>query len=305
MTAATLRHHLEYIAVRLALCQMQELPVPSALAVTEGTGSLAYRLLKGRSRTGRDNLAAAFPEKSPAEIDALLRDVYRNLARTASEMFLLRRRVRPSNWREYAEIEGLENAVEAFLPGKGCILVTGHFGNWEFLGHVLPYIGIRSKALARPLDNPLLDGYILGVRESGLQRILLKQGSGGEVERTLARGGFVSMLVDQDAGNRGAFVPFFGRLASTWRSAAVLSMQTGAPILPGCCVRTGEPLKFRVFVGRPVWPDAAADVSAETLRITADFTGQLESWIRRYPEQYLWLHRRWKSVPGARSLVAR
>ena len=146
--------------------------------------------------------------------------MYRNLSRTAAEMFLLRRRVRPSNWREYAEIEGLENAVEAFLPGKGCILVTGHFGNWEFLGHVLPYIGIRSKALARPLDNPLLDRYILGVRESGLQRILLKQGSGGEVERTLARGGFVSILVDQDAGNRGAFVPFFGRLASTWRSAA-------------------------------------------------------------------------------------
>jgi KDO2-lipid IV(A) lauroyltransferase len=300
---ANVRHQVEYLAVRLAVCQLCELPVRASLALAEGMGLLAYHVLGRRRRAGRENLAAAFPEKSPCEIDSLLRSVYRNLFRTIAEIFQLRRRARPCNWRDFVEIDGLDRAIDVLTQGRGCILVTGHLGNWEFLGHVLSHIGIRSRVLARPLDNPLLDRYILGVRESGLQRIVLKRGSGDLVEKTLAEGGFVSILVDQDAGRKGVFVPFFGRPASTWRSTALLSQTTGAPILPGCCVRTGGPLKFRVIVGRPIYPDAAADVSAETLRITADFTGQLESWIRQRPEQYLWLHRRWKTAPAARSLV--
>ncbi len=244
------------------------------------------------------------PEKSPAEVDALLREVYRNLFRTVAEIFLLRRRVRASNWREYVEVENIDAAVDVLTRGRGCTMVTGHLGNWEFLGHVLSHIGIESRVLARALDNPLLDRYILGVRESGLQRIVLKRGSGAVVEEALARGEFVSILVDQDAGRKGAFVPFFGRPASTWRSPALLSQKTGAPILPGCCVRTGKGLEFKVIVGEPVEPDpAATDVSAETLRITAAFTAQLEGWVRAYPEQYLWLHRRWKTSPGRRSLT--
>ena len=304
MTQASIKQHIEYLAVRLAICQLCELPVRASLGLADGMGLLAFRLLGRRSRTGRENLSAAFPGKSPGEIDALLADVYRNLFRMIAEIFLLRRRVRPSNWRDFVEIDGIDRAVDVLVRGRGCIMVTGHLGNWEFLGHVLSHIGIQSRVLARPLDNPLLDRYILGVRESGLQRIVLKQGSGGLVEKTLAEGGFVSILVDQDAGRKGVFVPFFGRQASTWRSTALLSQKTGAPVLPGCCVRTGDPLRFRVLVGRPVYPDPeASDVSAETLRITADFTRQLEGWIRQYPEQYLWLHRRWKTVPAARSLV--
>jgi KDO2-lipid IV(A) lauroyltransferase len=158
--------------------------------------------------------------------------------------------------------------------------------------------------LARPLDNPLINDFVLGVRESGLQTIILKEGAGTAVEATLAGGGFVSILADQDAGNRGAFVPFFGRLASTWRTPAIVSMKTGAPILPGCCVRLGRKLRFRIIVGEPIYPRADADVNSETLRMTREFTRQLEGWVRDYPEQYMWLHRRWKSVPGPRSLVS-
>lgn len=304
MSTVTLRHWSEYIAARLAICQLQELPVGAGLRLAEGTGAFAYHVLKGRSRTGRENIARAFPEYSPAEVEKLLKDVYRNLFRTGAEVFYLRKLVRPSTWRRFVEIVNVESAIEVFIAGRGCILVTGHLGNWEFLGHVLPFIGIHAKALARPLDNPLLDRYILGVRESGLQRILDKKGSGTQVERTLAEGGFVSILVDQDAGNRGAFVPFFNRPASTWRSTAVLAMKTGAPILPGCCVRTGKGLAFRAIVGRPIYADPTADATAETLRITADFTKQIENWVREYPQQYLWLHRRWKSVPGPRSIIA-
>ena len=268
-------------------------------------GRIAHRVLKGRSRTGRENLAAAFPLKSAEEIEELLEEVYGNLFRTAAEILYLRRIIGPETWRNFVEIEGVESAIDVVLEGRGGILVTGHLGNWELLGHVMPYLGLESQALARSLDNPLLDRYLLGVRESGQQRIILKRGSGALVEKRVAEGGFVSILVDQDAGRKGAFVPFFGRLASTWRTPALLSMKTGAPILPGCCVRLGRKPRYRIIVGRPVYPDMdVGDVTAETLRITSDFTSQIEAWVREYPEQYLWLHRRWKSVPGKRSMTA-
>ncbi len=305
MTGVSVRHRLEYAAVRLAACELLQLPLDAALSTAQWTGRIAYRVLAGRSRTGRENLAAAYPRKSAGEIEALLEEVYCNLFRTVAEVLYLRRIVGPGTWRNLVEIEGAERALGVCVEGKGGILVTGHLGNWELLGHVMPYIGLESQALARPLDNPLLDRYILGVRESGLQRIVLKRGSGALVEKTVSDGGFVSILVDQDAGRKGAFVPFFGRLASTWRTPALLSMKTGAPILPGCCVRLGRKPRYRIIVGRPIYPDAdTSDVTAETLRITSDFTSQLEAWVREYPEQYLWLHRRWKSVPGKRSMTA-
>lgn len=298
------RHAVEYAALRLTSCELVQLPPAAGLRITEWVGDLAFRLLAGRARVGRANLAQAYPDKSAEEIAALLADVFRNLFRTAGEVLYCRRLVRADNWRDSVEIQNADSALSVYLGGRGGILVGGHLGNWELLGHVLPYIGMRSQVLVRPLDNPLLNDFVLGVRESGLQTIILKEGAGSAVERTLAGGGFVSLLVDQDAGNRGAFVPFFGRLASTWRTPAIMSMKTGAPILPGCCVRLGTSLRFRIMVGEPIYPRVDTDVNNETLRITAEFTRQIEAWVREYPEQYMWLHRRWKSVPGPRSLAA-
>ena len=302
MREASLRERAEYLAFRLAAAELMKLPPRAAWRIAESAGLLAYRLLRRRTRIGRENIARAFPEKTPPEVDWLLREVYRSMFRLAGEVFYLRRLVRRSNWPDYIELDGAERALNVYIEGRGGILVSGHLGNWELLGHVLPLIGLEAHAMARPLDNPLLERYILGVRESGMRGIIMKRGSGAAVERILAAGGFVSLLVDQDAGRKGAFVPFLGRPASTWRSPALLSMKTGAPILPGCCVRKPGG-GFLVHVGEAVYPREGDDVGAETLRITAGFTRQIEAWVRRYPEQYLWLHRRWKTDPGPRSLV--
>lgn len=304
MRDVSFRHRLEYLALRLAECELLQLSPGRALRFAEGFGALAYRLLEGRSRTGRENLQQAFPESSPGEIDVLLKEVYANLFRLAAEIFLTRRLIRHYNWKDYVQVENGEFALDVYLEGRGGILVSGHLGNWELLGHAIEYLGLRSEVMVRPLDNPLIDRYILGLRAPGGARTILKRGSGARVEELLAKGGFLSLLVDQDAGTKGAFVPFMGRLASTWRSPALLSMMTGAPVVPGCCVRVGKGLEFKVLVGEPVYPRDTADVSSETLRITQGFTRQLEGWVREYPEQYLWLHRRWKSAPGRGSLVA-
>jgi len=303
VSPATLRDRAEYLAVRAGAAELLKLPPAAAARVMEALGGLAFHVLRRRTRIGRENLRAAFPQKAPEEIEELLSEVYRNLFRLAGEIFYMRRLLRESNWRRFITVENGERALEVTVAGRGGILVSGHLGNWELLGQALPYIGLPPRSLARPLDNPLLERYILGLRQSGEQRIILKAGAGAEIERILEGGGFVSLLVDQDAGHKGAFVPFMGRLASTWRTPAILSQRTGAPILPGCCVREGRRLRFRVLVGRPIRPRAGADPGEETLRITGEFTAQLEEWVRAHPEQYLWLHRRWKSRPGERALV--
>ncbi len=304
MREASLRDKVEYFAFRAATAELMKLPPEAAYRVAEAAGLLAYRLLKRRTTTARENIASAFPEKSPDCIETLLKDVYKNVFRLAGEVFYLRRLVRGDNWRDYIELDGASRALDIYMKGRGGILVSGHLGNWELLGHALGYMGLPANVLARPLDNPLIERYILGVREIGMQSIIVKRGSGALVERILREGGFVSLLFDQDAGSRGAFVPFMGRLASTWRSPALLSMRTGSPVLPGCCVRRKDGT-FLLHVGQPVYPVDTKDVSAETLRITSEVTRQLEEWVRCYPEQYLWLHRRWKSRPGVRSLVMR
>ncbi len=306
MTQVSLSHRLEYLAFRLVTSELLKLPLGAALRVAEGAGALGFRFLKGRTRVGRENLSAAFPELSPGEIDSLLLATYRNTFRLAGEVLYLRRIITRHTWRRHIELEGLEKSLDGCIRGRGGILLTGHLGNWELLSRVLPFAGMTCAVVARPLDNPLLERYILGVREETNQRVIVKRGSGAEIEHILSEGGFVGILPDQDAGRKGAFVPFLGRLASTWRSPALLSMKTGAPIIPGCCVRVGKPARFRVIVGEPIYPNPdATDVSAETLRITCAFTATLERWVRRYPEQYLWLHRRWKSRPNEKSLVAR
>ena len=303
MTEVSLKHRLEYAALRMAVMELLQLPLPAGCAIARAAGGLAYRLLGERTRIGRENLRAAFPERSPEEIERLLESVYRNLMQTAAEILYFRRMVNRSTWRRYVELENPRVVLDIALRARGGILVGAHLGNWELLGHVMPYIGLKSQVLARPMDNPLVDDFVLGVRETGLQRITLKRGAGAEIEKTLSEGGFISILVDQDAGRKGAFVPFFGRPASTWRTPAILAMKTGAAILPGCCVRVEGTGRFRIIAGEPIYADPEADVTGETLRITAAFTRQLENWVRRYPAQYLWLHRRWKSVPGPRSIA--
>jgi KDO2-lipid IV(A) lauroyltransferase len=305
VTPVSLKHYVEYAAFRSAAAQLLNLPPRAAFRVAERAGGLAYHVLKRRTNAARDNIVAAYPRASSEEVEALLRRTYHNLFRLAAEVLYFRRTIGSHNWRDMIEVENWERALDVYLEGRGAILASAHLGNWELLGKVLPFAGVPNFVLVRPLDNPLLEEYLLGIRESGLQSIVLKRGAGARLEEVLQRGGFISLLVDQDAGRKGAFVEFMGRPASTWRSPALLSMKTGAPVLAGCCVRIDGGERFRVLVSDPIFPRSDADVSEETLRITRTVTRVIEDWVRRYPDQYLWHHRRWKTKPGRRSLRAK
>lgn len=298
---------LVYLAVRLVVCLVQSLPWEWAEAFTDTLAWLAYRVDRRHRRVAEDNLARAFPVLGLAARDRLVRDVYRHCCRVVVEMTLLPRKLRATTVesRVYCpNAADYERALALVESGRPIILVTGHFGNWEVLSYALGLAGYRGAVIARPLDNPWLNQFLRRFRASTGQRILAKDGDYPEIQATLARGEGLGVLVDQDAGQRGLFVDFFGRPASTYKAIALLSLEYRAPILVLGAARTATPFRYRIDVGGFIFPEEYDDRPDAVRAITQRFTTALEQMIRRCPDQYFWLHRRWKHQPQPRKAKA-
>ncbi len=254
----------------------------------------AWTTAIGSSR--RRTSPSAFPGRySDAEIDGLVRDVYGHFCRVVVELAHLPRRLHVTNWKRYVEIQGGDRVVGALLSGRPLLIVTGHFGNWEVAGYVLGLLGFTTHAIARPLDNPYLDDYFRRFRERTGQRLLAKQGDFDKIEQVLAGGGVIATLADQDAGQRGLFVDFFGRPASTHKAVALMAMEHNVPMLV-----VGTPMLDGKYIVRPaeVIDPADYEKTPDAVRtMTQRFTSDLERLIGLAPAQYFWLHRRWKHQP--------
>jgi KDO2-lipid IV(A) lauroyltransferase len=178
--------------------------------------------------------------------------------------------------------------------------VTAHYGNWEVAGYVTGLVGLRTYAIARVLDNPHLDRFLQKFRQKTGQTILSKSGDFARITAALARGGAVATLGDQDAGPKGMFVDFFNRPASTHKAVALLSLQHDAPLVVVGVPRIATPMKFAVEIEDLIDPrDYAGERGKAVRAITVRFTQAFERLVLRHPEQYLWLHRRWKNQPPA------
>jgi KDO2-lipid IV(A) lauroyltransferase len=176
-------------------------------------------------------------------------------------------------------------------------MLTGHYGNWEILGYVLATLGFDTTSIARPMDNPWINEWLLGVREKRGQRIIAKKGATAEVPDVLARGGAVGFIADQNAGTKGVFVDFFGRKASTYKSIALLAMEYNVPIVVGYARRMNDRFNFRVGTTDLIRPEDWKDQDNPMLYITQRFTTAIEKFVSEDPGQYLWVHRRWKTRP--------
>ena len=197
--------------------------------------------------------------------------------------------------REATEVVGDIDQLEAAMDtGGGAVLVTGHFGNWELCGAALAVRGIPLDAVARPQANPLTDRLINDARARFGMNVIPMAGATKHSLRALLAGRAVGLVADQDARDRGLFVPFFGRPASTFRGPAVLALRTGAPVFLITAVRDGD--RYTVRVRRIPVPEAVDEPERE---LTAAISAALEAAIRERPGQYLWQHRRWKTAaPG-------
>lgn len=239
-------------------------------------------------------LTRAFPEKDEKEIRRILKGVYRNFGTIGAEFFDLLR-LSKENIHRFVEVEGHDNYLKAKEKGRGVLIFAAHFGNWEMQIASVALLVEPIAVVYRPLDNPVLEGLFRRVRSAQGITLIKKQGAMKQIAGTLKQNGVVGIMIDQNmAWQEGVFVDFFGRPACTTGSIASLAATFNAAVLPSFFVRQPDG-RYRLIMGPPVEMIKTGDEQADIVANTQRFTALVEAMVRRYPEQWLWLHHRWKT----------
>src|SRR5262249_11899345 len=227
---------------------------------------LLYKVDRRHRLVADENLRHAFGKQlDDRQRDALVRAVYVHFCTMLVEIIQFPRRVHVNNCKQYVELSSAVTGVTTLLSGRPLILATGHFGNWEIAGYALGLFGFTTHAIARTLDNPYLDRFLLSFRERTGQKILAKKGDFDQIQELLSTSGVLATLADQDAGQRGQFVDFFGRPASTHKAVALLALQYNTPLLVMGVPRVGEaalngsrsqePARYRILLSDYIDPE--------------------------------------------------
>lgn len=278
---------------RLLVAALGALPASARDAIARGLGRLAYAL-GIRRRVTLDNLAHAFPELSEAERRRLARGAYVNMARVVLEGFSSNT-LDEKALAESLEVENWPELQAQLGHGRGVLVATAHFGSWELLGEVIARRGLALNAVVRPLKGALNAVLMERRVQSGL-KLIAPRGAVPETVKALHRGEVVAMLVDQVlTSKRGIFVPFFGRPAATSPGFGWAALRSGAPVFVAMGAREGR--KLRLMLEGPIEVPRSGDLDRDVEALTAAVTARIEAVIRRYPDQWLWLHRRWKVQP--------
>lgn len=292
-----MREFLEFAAAWILVKLLGALPRGVARAVGSGVGTVAYRILGRLREVALTNLALAFPEKPDAEREQILRRLYRNLGWLLAE-FCQMPRYTPENTRPFARYQGLEHYLAARDRGKGVLILTGHLGVWELSSYYHSLMGHPMSMVIRRLDNPRVDALVNRIRCLHGNRVLHKDDFARGLLGAMRQGETVGILMDTNmTPPQGEFVPFFGRLACTASGMARVALKTGATVLPGFMLWEESEQKYVLHFGEAVELVSTGNDEQDVIENTARFTAVIESWIRRYPDQWLWVHRRWKTRP--------
>jgi len=297
MTPVSIRHRIEYAALRTGVMAMGVLPERAALAMGSGAGWAAGRLFRLRLDQARANLRVAFPGEDEEWIRRTTIAAYRHFGREAASTVRLAG-ASTEDVLERTEVVGLEELNTALGEGRGVVLATGHLGNLEVGAAALTARGIPFVAVARHQRNPLSDSWMRSTRERLGMGILPKLEAARDAGGVLGTGVVLALPADQDARANGIFVDFFGQPASTPAGPAVLALRYRAPLFLGVSVRLPGPrVRYRVRLERiPPIPGLRRGGRVAATALTAAYTRVLETRIRAIPEQYFWHHRRWKTA---------
>ncbi len=288
----------QYAAARTVAALLSPFDPDQNLETARLVGRLYSRCAGKRRERARAGVARAFPtldlETQRAIVDSSIGHMF---GLFMVDAFAMPRTIGHENWQDRIDFEHARKSIKHLIDDKPCIFLTGHIGNWELLGYALALMGFNMTALARPLDNRFLNDWLLGVRQKTGLKVITKWGAVEELERVIDAGGKIGFIADQNAGGDGLFVPFFSRLASTYKSIPLLAMRYQLPIVCGYARRIDGSFRYEVRVDDVIEPSDWADLEDPMLYIGARFNRALEFMVRQSPEQYLWIHRRWNSRP--------
>lgn len=294
--------YMVYLAIRAVLALMQIFPIGWNLMTARLIARIWRFVMPRHRQRAMAHLAAAYQgELSARQLGRLADECLASVTMFAVEAICLPRVVHALTWSRFIELKNFDEALKTILAGKGAILVTGHYGSFELIGHLLACLSFRVAAVMRPLDNDYINRYLVESRRTHGLTLLDKKGAMESAEGILRDGKLLAFIGDQDAGRKGLFVDFFGQPASTYKSIGLLAMSTGCPIIVGYCRRQGHRPRYEVGVERIIRPQDWEQQPDPLHWITQQYTSAIESFIRAAPEQYLWIHRRWKSKPRDRS----
>jgi KDO2-lipid IV(A) lauroyltransferase len=287
----------QYIPARVAAMLLTMFEPETNLRTAAAAGRLMHRLDKRHRVRGARAIAMAFPELADDEVERLNVAAFEHFVQLAVEVMHTPRVISADSWPNHCELGDFRGAIEILNAGRAAIMLTGHVGNWEVLGSLASLLSYPLNAVARPIDNPLINDWLLGIRERRGMKIITKWNATDRMVDVLDTGGILAFIADQNAGDRGLFVPFFGKLASTYKSVGLLAMQQQVPIICGVSYRLPTGFRYRVESIDVIEPADWAGRRDPLYYITARFMRAIEMMVRRAPAQYFWIHRRWKSRP--------
>jgi len=272
-------------------------PLKTSMRIGTGAGKIIGSLIPKLKKTGRRNLEIALPELSETEKEKILNGTFESLGRQLGLVSHFGE-FTPERVRETVEVVGMENFDEAYARGNGVLFFTGHFGSWEIF-FLLPYaFGYAMNMLVRRVDNPLVENFVDNLRTHLGCKTLDKKQSARSMFRVLRKGELLGIMADLNAQEReGVFVDFFGTPASTTTGIAKLALSTNAAVLPAFAVWNEAKQIYVVHLEPALKYEKTDDTDADVKTLTQKITNVVEDYVRRYPEQWLWIHKRWNTRP--------
>ena len=307
MSLLKARQIAEYLLFRVIICVVRVLPLRLSVWLARGLGGFVHHVLPRkmtRYKVSSENIRTALgADTSDAEVDRIIHEMWVHLFRVIVEIAQLPNKVRLYNCADVIRFYNRELSVHALSQGRPVIFLSGHFGNWELANTTFGCFGYPTGVVARDLDNPWLHRWFERFRQHTGHRLISKNGGSDLMVQFLEAGGTLGLLGDQDAGRRGLFVDFFGKPASTFKSIALLAHEYDAIIAVAYARRLPDDFRNARWTQFELGCEAIFDPRDYGMNIeglTQDYTKALEAAVRKAPEQYFWVHRRWKSVPGQR-----
>ncbi|MEM8738935.1 MAG: lipid A biosynthesis acyltransferase [Planctomycetota bacterium] len=288
---------IEYVLARLVASAVTGFEVETNQRTARLLGRGLDHFDARHRKRARHNIRLSFPHWSEERIARCATQSTQHLVQLAFETLHTPRVLTEDTWPSRVNMVNLGPAVDLLNSDDPVILLTGHLGNWEVLGYLLALLGYDTDSVARPLDNKLVNDWLMGIRENKGMRIITKFDATDQMVDVMRRGGTLGFIADQNAGEKGVFVPFFGRLASTYKSIGLLALQFNASVVCGYAHRIGQRFQFEMGITDIIRPEDWAGQTDPLYYVTARYCRAFETMVRMRPSQFLWSHRRWKSRP--------